>query len=146
VLLDSALGEPDSSEALERFWEAEEAALDADRLADAVELNVEMWAPRATPAAKALVRDMQARAFALQEDPALDVAALDPPLHERLGEIAIPTIVAHGDTDVEDFLAIAQRLSRELPDARLVPIAGSGHLPALEQPAVVAGLILDAAG
>ena len=57
----------------------------------------------------------------------------------------MPTVVAHGDGDVADFVAIAHRLARELPDAVLHAIAGAGHLPALEQPAAVARLIVDAA-
>jgi pimeloyl-ACP methyl ester carboxylesterase len=146
VLLDAGLPDHDWGERVQRFGADEEAALDAGRIDEAVELNVDMWAPGSPPHVRELVRDMQARAFALQADPALDIADLDPPLPERLGAIAVPAVVAYGEEDVPDYAAVAQRLVHELPDARLVAIPGAAHLPALDQPAAVARLILDAAG
>lgn len=146
VLLDAALPGHEWSEDVERFGAAEDAAHEERRIDDAVALNVDMWAPRSTPEVRELVRDMQARAFALQADPALDTIELDPPLSERLGAIAMPAVVAYGEDDVQDFVDIARRLAGELPDARLVAIPGAAHLPALDQPAAVAGLILEAAG
>jgi 3-oxoadipate enol-lactonase len=146
LLLDPGLPDQKWGEQIRRFGDAEEAALDAGRIDEAIELNVNLWAPNASPEVKDLIRDMQARAFALQADPALDTAPLDPPLAERLGEIAVAATVAYGTDDVPDFVAIARQVADELPDATLVPIAGSGHLPALEQPAAVAGLILEDAG
>jgi 3-oxoadipate enol-lactonase len=141
VLLDPPLPGHPSSEELEAFDAAEEAALEEGRVDDAVELNVRMWAPRATPAQQDLVREMQARAFRLQLEVETEPVGLDPPVSERLAEVVMPTVVAHGDGDVADFIAIAQRLARELPDATLHAIAGAGHLPALEQPGAVARLI-----
>jgi pimeloyl-ACP methyl ester carboxylesterase len=49
--------------------------------------------------------------------------------------------VAVGEHDKPDFIAIAERLARELPDARLEVIAGAGHLPPLEQPEATARLV-----
>jgi 3-oxoadipate enol-lactonase len=144
VLLDPPLSDHPWSEEMEAFDAAESAALEEGRVDDAVELNVRMWAPRATPAQQDLVRDMQARAFRLQLEVDTEPVELDPPVSERLAEIVVPTVVAYGDGDVADFVAIAHRLARELPDATLHAIAGAGHLPALEQPAAVARLIVDA--
>jgi 3-oxoadipate enol-lactonase len=58
-----------------------------------------------------------------------------------LSAVTAPTLVAVGEHDKPDFLAIAERLARELPDARLEVIPGAGHLPPLEQPEATAALV-----
>jgi 3-oxoadipate enol-lactonase len=145
VLLDPLLPDHEWSAEMDAFFEAEETAVEAGRLDEAVELNVRRWAPGATAEHQALVREMQAHAFRLQLAAEPEPVELDPPVGERLEELAVPTVVAYGEGDVADFVAIAHRLATELPDAALHPIAGAGHVPALEQPAAVAELVLDAA-
>jgi len=49
--------------------------------------------------------------------------------------------VAVGDRDVADFARIAERLSEELPDARLEHVQDAGHVLALDRPAAVAQLV-----
>ena len=142
VLLDPALPGQPWSEEMTRFGEDEDAALEAGHVDEAVELNVAMWAPDATRAQQDLVRDMQRRAFQLQLEVDTEPLNLDPPVSERLGECRMPVLVAYGASDVSDFVAIAHRLARELPDATLMKIDGAGHLPPLEQPVVVARAIL----
>jgi pimeloyl-ACP methyl ester carboxylesterase len=143
VLLDALLPDHDFSAEMEAFWVAEEAAVEAGRLDEAVELNVRQWAGGATAEHQALVREMQARAFELQLAEEPEPVEADPSVAERLHELAMPVAVAYGERDVADFIAIAQRLATELPDATLHAIAGAGHLPALEQPAAVAKLLLE---
>jgi pimeloyl-ACP methyl ester carboxylesterase len=105
-----------------------------------------MWTgPAATPRVRGLVAGMQRRAFELQLATPMEEVALDPPASERLAEVRVPTIVAVGEHDVADFVAIADRLAREIPGASLERIAGAGHLPALEQPDATAELIARAA-
>ena len=78
---------------------------------------------------------MQRHAFELPEpDPFGPETKLDPPTSRRLGEVGVPTLLVVGDEDVPDFGAIAERLSRELPDARLVVIHDAAHVVALERP------------
>jgi 2-succinyl-6-hydroxy-2,4-cyclohexadiene-1-carboxylate synthase len=55
------------------------------------------------------------------------------PLHERLGQIEVPTQVLAGSLD-EVGIARARVVSDAIPDAGLEIIAGSGHTPHLEQP------------
>ena len=47
--------------------------------------------------------------------------------HERLGEIAVPTLVIHGDDDPFMPLAHGQALADAIPGARLVVLEASGH-------------------
>ena len=66
---------------------------------------------------------------------------IDPPVLSRIGDIAMPVTVAHGERDVQDFVAIAHTLAEQLPSATLHCIARVAHLPALERPEAVADLI-----
>lgn len=90
----------------------------------------------------------RARADRLTNDPAHLGAALRgigtgvmAPLWERLGELALPVTVLAGERDVK-FVALAQRLVRELPDAQLTIVAGAGHALALEAPQAVADALM----
>ena len=57
----------------------------------------------------------------------------------------IPTLVAAGDADAEDFVAIARALAAEIAGARLLELPGAGHLLPRERPrevvAAVRGLL-----
>jgi pimeloyl-ACP methyl ester carboxylesterase len=86
---------------------------------------------------------MQERAFRLQLELEPEAVELDPPVSERLGDIAMPADVVCGDLDVHDFVAIAHTLAERLPSATLHCVARAGHLPALERPEAVAELIVS---
>ena len=143
VLLAPALPDIDPGPELQAFAEAEAQAVEDGRIDAAVEVNVRMWAGASSPAVQALVAEMQRTAFELQLREGADGIELDPPVSERLAQIAVPATIAIGDRDVADFEAVAQRLAAELPDATLQRIADAGHLLALDQPAAVARLIAD---
>jgi len=53
---------------------------------------------------------------------------------ERLEEIKVPTLVVAGDRDYEDFLAISEVLAQRIPQAQKVIMAGSAHIPPMDQP------------
>jgi 3-oxoadipate enol-lactonase len=65
----------------------------------------------------------------------------EPPVAEVLSGISIPTLVLVGEHDLPDFQAIAQRLAKELPNATLRIIAGSGHMSNMEAPRVFNELV-----
>jgi pimeloyl-ACP methyl ester carboxylesterase len=54
-----------------------------------------------------------------------------------LPKIACPTLVLCGRNDVLTPLAYSEEIAAAVPDARLVVVEASGHLPALEQPEAV---------
>lgn len=64
------------------------------------------------------------------------------PLHDRLGEIAIPTLVVTGALD-ERGRPRAEAVARGIPGARFAIIDGAGHTPHLEQPARFRRLALE---
>ena len=151
VLIGASLPDHEWSKAVSDYGEEEEEALDSGEIDRALEANLRMWVdgPEREPGeAPAEVRS----AVAAMARPALELqAAADdlgeedgvPDLGARLGEITAPALVLVGELDVEDMRRIASRLAAEIPDARLETIPGTAHLPAMERPDVVNGLVLD---
>jgi pimeloyl-ACP methyl ester carboxylesterase len=72
--------------------------------------------------------------------------ALEPPAGERLGEIAVPTLVLIGDQDVSAIQAIAEKLATTIPGARKVVLTNTAHVPNMEQPEVFNRLVLEFLG
>jgi pimeloyl-ACP methyl ester carboxylesterase len=151
VLVAPGLPGHDWTEETRAGWAAEEAALEAGDLDEAVEVNLRMGVdgPRrrpedVDPAVRERVGVMQRRALELQVpvgDDA-DEELLVPDLVERLGELNVPTLVVVGDEDRPDMQAIAERLAREIPGARSATIAGTAHVPSMERPREFDELVL----
>jgi len=139
VLLDPPLPGHDWSERMTSFFEAENAALEAGRVDEAVQINVDQFVPDASSDVQALVAEMQERAFRLQ----LELEPEGPGPAPELSNITMPTTVVMGENDVQDFIAIAHRLADEVPHATLECIPRTNHLPALERPEAVAALIVS---
>jgi pimeloyl-ACP methyl ester carboxylesterase len=59
----------------------------------------------------------------------------------RLERIGCPVLVVWGDSDKMVYSSGAQRLLREVPDARLEVIPACGHCPQVERPAELAELL-----
>ena len=145
VLLCPALRGVDPTAELASFTEAEDRLLAAGDIDGAVELNVRTWlGPEADDDTRALVRLMQADAFAVQL--AADALAPGPqprPVEVDPAAIAVPTLVVSGDHDLDHFRAIAALLSDQIPGAESVSLPWAGHLPSLERPDAALALLLD---
>ena len=122
--------------------------LDGGDLDAAVEASLRTWVdgPRRGPdevdaGVRARVAEMQRDAYELQRE-WVDEDLLVPDLAERVGEIDVPVLVVIGEEDQPDMHAIAERLARELPGARLETIAGSAHVPSMERPREFDELVL----
>lgn len=55
-------------------------------------------------------------------------------LRDRMGTVAQPVMVVHGERDTLVPLAAAEYLKHALPDARLAVIAGAAHAPFVSKP------------
>ncbi|WP_329621594.1 alpha/beta hydrolase [Streptomyces sp. NBC_01255] len=131
------------SEELRAWGGREDALLEAGDLDAAVELNVDTWlGPEADETARALVREMQRRAFDVQLAAPAEFRPVDLEVtREELARIEVPALVASGAHDVPDFRAVADDLAGLLPAARRVDLDWAGHLPALERPDETARLL-----
>jgi pimeloyl-ACP methyl ester carboxylesterase len=142
--------EPSSQ--LEQAWTAESEAMERGDIDGAVEAVVAAWLVPGAPAdLRDLVAAMQRQAFEL--DPEGTMPQPPDPVEEhpeRVREIAVPALVAVGESDMPDFVWSAQALADALPHASHRVIAGAGHLAPLEAPdafrALLAGFLagLDA--
>lgn len=132
------------------FYEAEEAALEAEDLDGATELNLKMWVdgPRRTatevnPKIRELVRKMQRHAFATVFPEHAVELDLEPPAIDRLHEVQAPTLVIVGDYDIEPKVELARQLVTQIARAQLVIIPGVAHMVNMEKPAEFNEVVLD---
>ncbi|EEP71941.1 alpha/beta hydrolase [Micromonospora sp. ATCC 39149] len=167
VAIDTALAYPDRVSALALFgtavsgnewseeandlWDDLVGETDPEDLAASAAGEVRFWVvgPRRRPedVDPALVRfaeEMDRRALAAELAlSAVDVAELDPPAIERLGELRVPVLVTAGAADVPDIGRIADRIAAEVPGAvRLPDVPDAGHLLPLERPEAVNSALL----
>ena len=127
------------------FWrelEAAEAAGDLDALNRG---EIRLWldgldAPegRVTGVARQLALDMNAVALSAAS-PGHEPRVVD--AWSRVGEIACPVLVLVGDLDMSHLQARCHDLATRIPGAELRVIRDAAHLPALEQPQLVADLV-----
>lgn len=68
---------------------------------------------------------------------------LDGPIHARLAEINVPTLVMVGAKDLQEFQTMAADLSQGLKNAQSLVIDGAGHLSPMEKPAQVTKALQD---
>lgn len=151
VLVGAGLPGHEWSAEMKAADEAEMAALTEGDLDAAVEVTLRTWVdgPRrrpedVDPEVRRLVGEMQRRAYELQL-PVWETAEEEPlvgDLTERIGEVGVPTLVLVGEEDVPDMHEIADRLERELPNARRASIADTAHVPSLERPREFDQLVL----
>ena len=138
VLVDAGLPAWDYTEEMRGYWDAEQQAVEANDLDAATEINLDFWV---RPDLRDEVRPQQRRALELQtahEEPELQWPEMGP-----LSSLLMPTLIVVGADDKPDFLAIAEHLAEEIPDADLAVVAGAGHLVGLDQPEELNALLLE---
>lgn len=134
------------SEDVQRVQQQEETLFDEGRFDDAAELMATSWlvGPQREPgdvdaALYERVCAMVKRGYELQAEAEGSIKRVE----IDLARIATPTLVMRGELDWPDVATAAERVVRELPDAREEVVAGCAHLPTMERPDEVARLILE---
>jgi 3-oxoadipate enol-lactonase len=125
-------------------WSQRIEKIEAGGMAAIVESIMELWfSPtfrRDRPADLAGWRNMFLRA-----DPAGYIANCgtlrDTDLTPEVGAITAPTLVLAGGEDASTPPALVEQTARLIPDARFEIVAGAGHIPSIEQPALLSALI-----
>ncbi len=151
VVANTRAGTHEASGELRAGWKAVDEALEAGDLEGAVEIELRMWVdgPHRTPdevdpAVRERVREMDRALLPREAEQELaDERDLEPPVVERLEEVACPVLVVVGTLDLAEVLTSADELVRRIPGARRVDIADAAHLPSMERPEAFNRLVLD---
>ena len=146
VLIGAGLGSWSWSESAQTGFAEEEGAIERGELAVAAAQQARMWlAADAAPEVRRLTEAMTLRSYEQQLPVEGQVKAVWPEVsaETRLGEIDAPTLVVVGTEDLDDIKSMAEKLVAEIPGARLETIEGAGHLPSLERPDELNGLLLE---
>jgi len=140
---------PGRTDDLRAFAAAEDDALERGDLDAAAQVNVDTWLVGPGRAADAVPEDvatrlhaMQRRAFEIQLSwPEVDEAEPDPPMLDRLGEIAVPTLVLQGGHDLDAIVQAADAVAAGVLGVRRIDWPDVAHLPSLERPDDVVALV-----
>lgn len=138
VLVASAVaGRPLNIEATpeqEAEWEAAEQRGD---LAELAQIDLDFWAPMGA--------DEGLRAMFLENAAASngDDPAEEDPSVDRLGEIAVPTLVVTGGRDLPALEEVGDLLAREIPGARRAVIQEADHMVQWRAPEELAALVRE---
>ncbi|KGM31409.1 alpha/beta fold hydrolase, partial [Inquilinus limosus] len=127
-------------------WQQRIAAVEANGVASIAEATMERWfsaefrarQPDLVAAARNMLSrtpvDGYIRACAALRDGDLTAAAKG---------VAVPTLCLCGTADIATTPELVRSLAALIPDARYEDIPGAGHIPCVEAPDVLAGLIRD---
>jgi pimeloyl-ACP methyl ester carboxylesterase len=120
--------------------------VEAGDLAGAAEQQAAMWlAADAEPAVRELTAAMTLRSYEQQLPVDGQVRSVwpEPSAETRLADVAAPTLLVNAGEDRPELHDVVARLARELPDAQVATIEGSGHLPSIERPEELNRLLLE---
>jgi len=130
---------------LQEAWDEEAAALERGDIEAAVRAVVDAWTlPDAPEALRRRVARMQRRAF--EHQLGKEVVDAPEPLDadpDALRRVAIPVLIAAGESDMPDFRNGAQQLAQLFERTELVTIPNAGHLAPLEQSEAFSDLLLE---
>lgn len=150
ILAAPSVGGEAPSSRIRRFWEQEEAALEAGDLEAAVELNLRLWvdgpqrAPQAVASAvRRRVYAMQLEAFQKDVPEGAQWLRLSPPAIQRLDAVQAPTLILVGQLDLEEKRVLARRLEREIAGAAAVVVDGAAHMLSMERSQTFNRHVLD---
>ncbi len=141
VLLATAMGGHEPSDALRELWQRENELLEDGDVAGATEVNVDLWlGPHADDAVRARMREMQRHAFEVQSAAAEEFEPIEVDFDPAA--ITAPTLLLSGRHALSDFREIAELLSTRIPGARHLELDWAGHLPGMERPDELNPLLL----
>jgi 3-oxoadipate enol-lactonase len=78
----------------------------------------------------------------IRQEGEVTVITLAPPAASRLSEIHVPTLILVGEYDTLGTLATANKLERDIPEARKVVFHDTAHMLPMEQPAQFNEMVL----
>jgi pimeloyl-ACP methyl ester carboxylesterase len=130
---------------LQEAWDEEAVALERGDIEAAISAVVDAWTLLDAPEAlRQQVARMQRRAF--EHQLGVEIVDAPDPLEadpDALRRVAIPVLIAAGESDMPDFRNGAQQLAQLFERTELVTIPNAGHLAPLEQSEAFRDLLLE---
>ena len=128
-----------SDETLARLLEQEGIAAFVDRWE-----RLPLWASQ-SPELRARLREERLRRDPVGLANSLRGAGqgVAPPVHDRLGDLAMPVTIVVGTLDAK-YVALGRAMADTIPRARLVVVPDAGHALHLEQPELFASVLEEA--
>ena len=136
-------------EELEARWQAEVVAWERGDLDGCAEESMRTWFDGPSRSPQDVDPDVRHRAWEMQrlaidlENDDAQARGPEPPSTGRLGQVSAATLVAVGELDQQDMIAIAEKLAAGIPGARHEVLPGVAHLPPMERPNEFARLLRD---
>ncbi|HTR60714.1 MAG TPA: alpha/beta hydrolase [Candidatus Binataceae bacterium] len=136
----SGLNDPKHlSDDTRRYWTELIGLVQKGEVERALEMDAKYWidgpsrgASEVDPTYRERARQLHRENFSLERFKRQE-NTLTPPAIERLGEVAVPTMVVIGDHDSGDLKKLSDRFASEIPGSKLVRM-NAAHLPSLEWP------------
>ena len=121
--------ELDKREGLQNF------AISENRIDDAVEMDVEIWACAQGAASKSRILEIAMANSHIHKNPPHKLQkSPEPPPFTKLNQIRIPTILVVGDQDVKGMQTMTKRLHELIPGSKLSVIRGADHIANMSRP------------
>lgn len=147
ILIDAGISGYTAPDAIKAQWQEQDKAFAAGDFERVIDLEIEMWVdgPKRAPgsadaAVRQKVREMERENIKRNADD-LNPVRLAPPALGRLHEVRVPALILVGDSDQPHTLESARILADSIPNAQLVEIKNAAHLPSMEHPEHVNGVI-----
>jgi pimeloyl-ACP methyl ester carboxylesterase len=145
----SGAPEPEFDTEIQPFVERISRAIAAKDVGEVNRAETTLWldgpaGPEGRVGGEARVLALAMNELILRHDTSEDAGASGIDAWSRLDEVQVPTTVACGDLDVSFLVTRSRELARRLPRGRHRVLRGMAHLPYLEQPTVIAGLVSEA--
>ena len=131
------------------LFQAESDAEEAGNWDLAAELDAQIWIDGPGQPANRVPADVRAKFIQMDREllePGRVYGDRKPaaiPAIDRLGSIRVPTLVVVGELDTVGTRAAAERVAADVPGARLIRIPDVAHIVGLEQPDLLAALIVE---
>ncbi|MEY9928114.1 pimeloyl-ACP methyl ester carboxylesterase [Catenulispora sp. GP43] len=133
-----------------RYWNRTAESIDPADVAAVAEVNVRYMVAgpgrsleELDPAIRELALEMCRHSFTREWSvPLYQERFLQPPIIERLRDIAVPTLIVNGVHDPSAIQEIADLLTVRIPGARRIDL-DSGHLPSIERPEETTRALLE---
>lgn len=138
---------PEEEKIWDRFDEMmkpQELAVKENRLADAVEMDVNVWAAAQNPTSRKRILEIAMdNARTQAEPPGKWQIRRQPSTFKRVVEINAATLLIVGDRDVEGMILQSRRLQELIPNSKLVVVEGADHVVNLSKPDQFNRLVLE---